>query len=263
MSTDLVPAASSLADRKEYAEAVSLADLLPEAFRRKPANVLIAMEVADALEMRPFIVMQEMSVISGRPSFSAKFIRALVRRAGHKIRETFTDGVARCVIIRADDPGFEHVAEWDEQKARDHDLWGKGHWRKNPRLMLGNRAVSECAREACPEVLGGIAYTPDEIMDFAPEKPTPAQAPVSASGGTAALRDRLTKQQPEPEPEPADQVGPVEIAECDDRDQLRSWWTTHHELRDLIEARVHDLDHVDVETGEIIDAEIIDGGDVA
>lgn len=158
---------SALDEKVRFADLVSQAGIIPDAFRGKPADILIAEVVADQVNADPFTVMQEMGVISGKPSFSAKFMRSLVRRAGHRLRESFdpSTGTARCVIIRADDPDFENVVEWDEAKARKHGYWGKGHWAKNPQLMLSNRALTECVRMACYEVMGGIGYTPDEIED--------------------------------------------------------------------------------------------------
>lgn len=175
---------ASLDDQMRYAEALSSATILPDAFRGKPANVLIALVQAEELAESPWTIMQEMAVISGKPSFSAKFMRTRVRKAGHLIRESFDNGVARCVIIRADDPDFEHVATWDRAKAEKHGLWGKGHWAKNPDLMLANRALSECVREACYEVMGGVGYTPDEVLDFAP--PTPPSRPAEVTVSTPA-----------------------------------------------------------------------------
>lgn len=197
----------NLPARMDYARATSEASILPDAFKRQPANILIAMEVADALGKRPFMVMQEMAVISGKPSFSAKFMRALVREAGHRLRESFAGGVARCVIVRKDDPDFEHVSEWTEQKARDHGYWGKGHWQKNPELMLANRALSECVRSACPEVLGGVTYTPDEVQDFAPAAPRVEQAPKQAP----PTADEIMAAAPPPEPEADPDTGEVEM----------------------------------------------------
>lgn len=194
MSNELVHVTASLPDRMEYASKMSVSGLLPEAFRNQPANVLIGIELANALDMAPIIVMNELAVIGGKPSWSAKFMRALVRRAGHKLRESFTDGVARCVIIRSDDPGYEHVTEWDEAKARDHGYWGKGHWQKNPALMLGNRALSECVRSACPEVLAGVSYTTDEVTDLVPAAQHTVEQVTPASPATP---------QPVAEPEPS------------------------------------------------------------
>ena len=163
MSKDIEPSTNSvvpasLDDQMRYAEALSSATILPPAFQRQPANVLIAIAEATELGESPWTIMQEMAIIGGKPSFSAKFMRTRIRKAGHLLRESFNDGVARCVIIRADDPEFEHVATWDRAKAEKHGLWGKGHWAKNPELMLANRALSECVREACYEVMGGVGY---------------------------------------------------------------------------------------------------------
>lgn len=175
------PVFSSLDEQMRYAQALAEAGLVPDSFRQKPPNVLVAIEIARTLNESPYTVMSEMAVISGRPSFSAKFMRSRVRQAGHKLRETFESGVATAVVIRSDDPDFEHSAKWDEAKARQHGYWGKGHWGKNPELMLKNRALSEVVREACYEVMGGIAYTPDEVMDFAPQQGQSATGAVKAS----------------------------------------------------------------------------------
>lgn len=187
--------ADLLDQQMHYAERLAGANIVPDAFKRQPANILVALAIANDMGESAWTVMSEMSIISGKPSFSAKFMRARVRRAGHTIRESFKDGVARCVIIRADDPKFEHVAEWDEAKARQHNLWGKGHWLKNPSLMLSNRALSECVREACYEVMSGVGYTPDEVMDFAPE-PSHTRAKAAATVAdlpepNAASKDQL------------------------------------------------------------------------
>lgn len=261
MSTELAPLSTGdLQARKDYSTAVSAADVLPPAFRNSPPNILIATEVAASLGVTPFHLMQEMGIISGRPSFSAKFMRALVRRAGHKLRETTTpEGVARCVIIRSDDPGYEHVSEWDEKKARDHGYWGKGHWAKNPPLMLGNRALSECVRQACPEVLGGVAYTPDEIQDFAPEKHTVTQVDAPPPGERLGAKGLKSKLAADPEPEPV--VTQADVDDANNVDDLRILWqSAGPDLRPTIEAKVTELQqaptHVDEATGEVIDAEI-------
>lgn len=181
----------SLRDQMQFAQALSESDIIPAHFKGKPANCMIAMGVSESLGVSTFNLMQEMSVISGRPAYTAKFMAALTRRAGHKLRQSFdkATGTARVVIVRKDDPDFEHVIEWDEKKARAHGYWGKGHWQKNSELMLKNRALSECVREACPEVLGGISYTKDEIQDFDPETEEPRQAPQTRRPARAVHPD--------------------------------------------------------------------------
>ena len=69
------PAPGGLSEQMRYAEALSGAGLVPDSFRRQPANVLVALDIARSMNESPWTVMSEMSVIGGRPSFSAKFIR--------------------------------------------------------------------------------------------------------------------------------------------------------------------------------------------
>lgn len=262
------PAAGALSEQMRYAEALSGAGLVPDNFKRQPANVLVALDIARSMNESPWTVMSEMSVIGGRPSFSAKFIRSRVRQAGHRLRETYTDGVARAVIIRSDDPDFEHTAEWDEAKARQHGLWDKGHWRKNPELMLKNRALSECAREACYEVMGGVAYTPDEVMDFAPSERVDQPAPASRTRQQGARSNRDAAMQAlQPEPAVAD-MGDDELAaiierieQSTDKDELRGLYNDvkgnqHTDmLHELIVGRVQDLDQPAPDAP--VDAEIV------
>lgn len=263
------PAPGGLAEQMRYAEALSGAGLVPDSFRRQPANVLVALDIARSMHESPWTVMSEMSVIGGRPSFSAKFIRSRVRQAGHRLRETYTDGVARAVIIRADDPEFEHTAEWDEAKARQHALWDKGHWRKNPELMLKNRALSECAREACYEVMGGVAYTSDEVMDFAPSERVEQSASasrtrpqVARSNRDAAMQALNADNQPAELDDEQLAAYMERIENSTDKNELRDIYTEvkgnqHTDmLHDLIVGRVADLDKPAADVP--VDAEIIE-----
>lgn len=165
----------SLPERIEFARALAQASLIPRTYQQQPANILVAMELGAALGIAPIVAINEVNVINGSPSLSASLMAALARQAGHKVRVTGDGTTATCTIVRADDPDFEHTATWDEKKARDGGLWGKGHWAKDPATMLKWRAISECVRFACSEVLGGIRYTPDEVEAM---HPAPATAKV-------------------------------------------------------------------------------------
>lgn len=166
--SDNLPApvvSSRLTERMNYAKALAAASLLPPAYRSQPANVLLAMEYGDALGLSPIAAIQGVNVIDGKPSASASLIGALVRRAGHRLRvETSPDGTsARATIIRADDPDFPFVCTWTMDRAQAAGLTGKGAWRTYPEAMLKARAITEVARDACPEVLSGVQYTPEEL----------------------------------------------------------------------------------------------------
>lgn len=190
-----------------HAEVLSNSNMLPDKFKGNPANVLMAKEIAQSMGETPWVTMTELYFVGNTPTFSAKYMRTRVRQAGHILRESFdkATGTATCTIIRSDDPDFEHVVTWDKAKAQSHGLWDKGHWKKNPKLMMKNRAVSECVREACNEVMGGVNYTPEEAEAMQPMKATSERLDKPARGrGADAVRAALEakKAKPEPDPEP-------------------------------------------------------------
>lgn len=155
---------SALAEQMEYAKVIAKAGILPDAYREKPANVLIAMGLGQAMGLSPAESMYRINVIKGKPSAAAELIAANVRRAGHKLRIQVTEDppLAVCTIIRADDPEPTIVTRdmaWAERMGLDKEP----NYKKQPATMLSWRAISACARFACSEALYGVIYTPDEV----------------------------------------------------------------------------------------------------
>lgn len=175
VSTDIATQ-DDLHARMDYAKALAASDLLPAQFRGKPANVLVAVEYGRALGVEPMAAIQGITVIQGKPTASAQLVGALVRRAGHRLRIIKHDnGAVEAQIVRRDDPEFTFRAVWTMERAKSAGLTGKGgSWTHFPMAMLVARATTEVAREACPDVLSGVAYTEEEL------EPIPS-GPVSTS----------------------------------------------------------------------------------
>lgn len=196
---------NNLAVQMKHAEILSQANMIPDKFKGNPANVLVAQELAQSMGESTWVTMSELYFVGNVPTFSAKYMRTRVRAAKHILRESFDPETmtATCTIIRHDDPDFEHTIRWDKAKAEAHGLWGKGHWKKNPELMLKNRAVSECVREACNEVMGGVDYTREEVengnFNTGPVTATSTRQDVAQQ----ALSAPAPKKKQEPQPEPA------------------------------------------------------------
>ena len=161
MSTEIVPA--SMDARMEYSKALAASSLLPKQYQRQPANVLVALEYGAALGLSPMAAIQGVHVVEGKPTASAQLIGALVRNAGHRLRVTGNDKTATATIVRRDDPEFEFTATWTIDRAKAAGLTGKGVWKQYPAAMLKARAITEVARDACPDVLAGVAYTEEEL----------------------------------------------------------------------------------------------------
>ena len=63
-------------------ETLAQSDLLPKTFQGKPANIMMAMNMAERMKADPFMVMQSMHVVHGKPGFSAAFCIALLGQSG-------------------------------------------------------------------------------------------------------------------------------------------------------------------------------------
>lgn len=166
------------ADAWRFAEALAGSGMLPKQYQGKPASVLWALEYGRAIGLDVITTTQSVHVIQGRATASADLMASLTRRAGHRMRISGDDQRAEVVIIRADDPEFEFRVEWTVQRAQRAKLLGKDTWQQYPAAMLRARAISECVRMACPEVLHGSIYTPEEIGARVDAEGLPVEAQV-------------------------------------------------------------------------------------
>ena len=186
--------ANDLLTKTEYAKMLAASGLLPAQYRQQPANLLWAIEYGEMLGLSPMAAITGIHVIEGKPTASSNLIGMLVRRAGHRMRLTGDDKHAICVIFRKDDPDFEFRSEWDLTRARNAGLSGKGTWAKYPAAMLAARAMTECARNACPDALMGVQYTPEELGAEVDAEGEPVQVQATqlpAPSGMAGLKAKL------------------------------------------------------------------------
>lgn len=197
MTTEITPAnADNLPAQIEMAKALAVGDLLPQAYRNKPANVLIAMGLGQAMGLTPAESLYRIDVIQGKPVASAELIASMVRKAGHRLRVQTDDAGKRvkATIVRADDPDYEHTVVRDQAWAQQMGLASKDNYKKQPLTMLQWRAITAVARLACPDALYGVAYDPSEL-----ETDVEVQEPTTRAHRSVA--DALT---PEPVDEPID-----------------------------------------------------------
>lgn len=174
---------NDLALQMEFAQAVSSAALLPQAYRGKPADVLLAVGLGSAMGLTPAESLYRIDVIQGTPAASAELIAANVRKAGHKLRVEVDEQNTRvtATIWRADDPEFPHRVVRDMEWAQRMGLANKPNYKSQPLTMLQWRAISGVARLAASEALYGVSYTADEIRDGVPGTPAAPTGPTVAA----------------------------------------------------------------------------------
>lgn len=221
-------------DAWQLCQALADTPLLPDAYRRQPASVLWAMEYGRALGLDVVTTITTIHVIKGKPTQSADLMLSRARSAGHRVR--IQSERTQCVvrIQRADDPDDETVVEWTLDDAvtaglcqiRNGKPWARDQkgqptsWEKYPRAMLRARAIAEAVRIACPEVLHGAIYTPEELGAVVDQDGNPV---TGERADTPPAERAATVVQPTPNPPRRDYLAEAQAAE--DATTVRALWT--------------------------------------
>jgi hypothetical protein len=159
---------SLMVEQVEWSKLVSQSDIIPDSYKGKPANILIAVGFGAAMGLSQAESLYRISVIKGKPTMSAELIAAQVRKAGHKLRLEKDEKKQSVVatVVRSDDPDYPISVTRDLAWAKSMGLANNQNYQKQPMTMLTWRAITAVAREACPEALFGVVYTPDEMSDL-------------------------------------------------------------------------------------------------
>jgi len=173
---------------QRMAKALCSSNLVPESFRgpNNIGSVLIALEISQRLGASPLMIMQNLNVIHGRPSWSSQFIIAALNSCGRfsPLRYEMTgEGDNRTCIAwvvdlaageRLDGPPVSIAIAKKEgwfQKSGSK-------WQTMPELMLRYRAAAFFGRLYAPDILMGM-QSDDEVLDVGPPKHRTAIASAS------------------------------------------------------------------------------------
>ena len=117
------------------------------------------------LGLSPSAALSSIYFYDGKPSMSGNLMWSLVKNHPDWRKSKILERTDKCVKIRWVGPdGPEGESCWTEEDAKKAGLTTKDNWRKYPRQMLFNRAVSEGFKLYCPHLANGYTiYTPDEL----------------------------------------------------------------------------------------------------
>jgi hypothetical protein len=181
---------------QRMAKGLMASSLAPQAYRENLSNVLIAMELASRIGCSVLMVMQNLAVIQGRPSWSSSFLIASVNASGRftplRFRwegEPGTDtwGCRAVARDRANDE--ECVGSLITLAMAKAEGWhGKSgsKWKTMPEQMFMYRSAAFWTRVYCPEIAMGIRPV-DELEDMGIVVGTPSPS-AAAAELEAALR---------------------------------------------------------------------------
>lgn len=157
----------------QMAKALASSTVVPKEYQNNFSNGLVAIEIAQRLKTSPLMVMQNLNVIQGRPSWSAQFLIAMVNGSGKYDMElqfdekTDKDGKpfsCQCWTTRHGRKVTGITVDMDMAKAEGWYGKNGSKWKTMPQVMLRYRAASFFARMNCPELTLGY-YSKDEVLD--------------------------------------------------------------------------------------------------
>ena len=159
----------------QVATMLSKSEIVPVSYQGKPNDCLIAFDMASRINTNPLMVMQNLYVVNGKPSWSGQACDVLIKTCGKfsdvKHYRTGTKGQddMGCYYTAIDKVTGELLTgiEVTIATAKANEWYGKkgSKWRTIPELMLVYRASAFFAREFCPEVLMGV-HVQGEVGDM-------------------------------------------------------------------------------------------------
>lgn len=161
------------------AMAISKSNIIPQNYQNKPENCFIAINLANRMNVDPMIVMQNLYVVQGKPSWSGQACRMLIENCGKYSaidhvyfgKKGSDDWGCKITATRKSDGEKIIGPEVTIDLAKKEGWHGKNgsKWQTMPELMLAYRASAFFARIHCPEALMGI-QTAEEVEDTTHEK---------------------------------------------------------------------------------------------
>ena len=156
------------------ARMLSTSALVPDAYRQSPENCLVAIDIANRMGVSPLMVMQNLYVVKGKPSWSGSFCAAAINGSGR-----FTP----LEYIFVGEPGQPSYGCYASAKRLSNGVrcfsdtitmamaaaegWLNkpgSKWKTMPVQMMMYRAAAFFARAHCSDILLGLP-TYEEVQD--------------------------------------------------------------------------------------------------
>lgn len=164
---------------QRIAKVLSSSDLVPTTYKNNVANTLVALEMANRMGASPLMVMQNLHIIHGRPSWGSSFIIASLNSCGRFTTLRFVSTADKCKAVATDKATGEVLdgptVSLEMAKAEGWLDKAGSKWKTMPELMLKYRAAAFFGRLYAPEVLMGM-QTSEEVIDITPIQPAAVDA---------------------------------------------------------------------------------------
>lgn len=176
-------APQNMQEAMEFSKMLASSGLVPQQYRNKPQDVLVAVQWGYEVGLPPLQALQNIAVINGKPSVYGDAALALVKNdsrcagVSETIKGEGDQRVAHCLVKRKYGNDIEETERtFSVDDAKRAGLWGrKGPWTQYADRMLMMRARGFALRDAFPDALKGV-ITAEEAQDY-PSDNKAAQKP--------------------------------------------------------------------------------------
>jgi hypothetical protein len=161
------------------AKALSASTMIPKDYQNNIPNTLVALEMAHRIGASPLMVMQNLHIIHGKPSWSSTFIIAALNSCGRFTALRFKTTKDSCQAVATEHATGEllegPIITLEMAKAEGWATKPGSKWKTMPDLMMRYRAAAFFGRLYAPEIMMGM-HTEFENQDIQPEGVNRVQA---------------------------------------------------------------------------------------
>jgi len=180
---------------QRVAKMLSSSSLIPKEFQGNIQNTMIALEMANRIGASPLMVMQNLYIVHGKPSWSSSFIIAALnscKRFSPLRFELSGEGdtmacFAWAYELETKEKIMGPIVTMKMAKAEGWVEKNGSKWKTMPELMIRYRSAAFFGRLYAPEIMMGM-HTRDEIIDIEGSVVTGTQAQIEESITTEALQ---------------------------------------------------------------------------
>lgn len=217
-TTSIFVSSDSFEHSQRVAKMLASSSLIPKEYQGNIQNTMIALELANRIGASPLLVMQNLYIVHGKPSWSSSFIIAAINSCKKFSPLRFE------VSGEGDDYGCK---AWAVELATNERLDGTritmkmakaegwenkagSKWKTMPDQMLRYRAAAFFGRIYAPEILMGM-QTYEEVVDITPVAVEEVQAAKETERLALMIEQATTTDELEMLREEAEGMGQMEL----------------------------------------------------
>lgn len=158
----------------KMARFLSTSAFVPDQYRNAPENCIVAIDIANRMGIAPLMVMQNLYVVKGKPSWSGSFCAAAINGSGRFtplefvfVGEPGQPSYGCYAVAKRISSGVRCESETITMAMAVAEGWLSkpgSKWKTMPKQMMMYRAAAFFARAYCSDILLGLP-TYEEVQD--------------------------------------------------------------------------------------------------